>query len=106
MIMDWKDSLAGLLDQMPAVPETPAAELKAKPAKKPRLKWVYEKRNGKPTTIIIGMENESDKEVNALAKMLKTRLAVGGSTRDGEILLQGDVRGKLPTILKDLGYTC
>ncbi len=104
MIMDWKDSLAGLLDQMPAASETPAVEPKARPKKKPRLKWVYEKRNGKPTTIIIGMENESDEDVNALAKTLKTRLAVGGSTRDGEILLQGDVRTKLPDLLKSLGY--
>ena len=71
--------------------------------KKPLLKIEKDKRKGKIATLITGYEDDSD-EVRELAKLLKQRLAVGGSTRDGEILLQGDVRDKLREVLKELGY--
>ncbi len=104
--MDWKDTLAGLLteedkQQLAATEEVPTPQ---KPKKLPRLRLMLDKRKGKTATIVLGMENETDEAVEELAKTLKTRLAVGGSARDGEILLQGDIREKAKTLLLSLGY--
>jgi translation initiation factor 1 len=63
----------------------------------------YEKRKGKPTTIISGYEGE-DEDFKILAKEIKSKLAVGGSFKDGEIILQGDYRDKIMKILQDKGF--
>lgn len=73
------------------------------PTKKPLLHVEKDKRRGKIATLITGYEEQTE-EVETLAKTLKQKLAVGGSTRDGEILLQGDVREKVANLLADLGY--
>ncbi len=106
--MDWKDTLAGLLteddkQQLATTADEPVV-IPQKPKKLPRLRLVLDKRKGKTATLILGMENESDADVEALAKTLKSRLAVGGSARDGEILLQGDIREKAKALLLSLGY--
>ncbi len=107
--MDWKDTLAGLLteedkQQLAVVNESSESSETSKTKKLPRLRLILDKRKGKTATIILGMENETDEAVNELAKTLKTRLAVGGSARDGEILLQGDIREKAKKVLLSLGY--
>lgn len=63
----------------------------------------YEKRNGKPTTIISGYEGEAE-DFKILAKEIKTKFAVGGSIKEGEIVLQGDYREKIMEFLKDKGF--
>lgn len=63
----------------------------------------YEKRKGKPTTIISGYEGE-DEDFKQLAKELKTKLSVGGSFKDGEIIIQGDYRDKIMKLLQDKGF--
>jgi len=63
----------------------------------------YEKRKGKPTTIIAGYEGE-DEDFKLLAKEIKNKLAVGGSFKDGEIIIQGDYRDKNMTNLKEKGF--
>ena len=60
----------------------------------------YEKRKGKPTTIISGYEGE-DEDFKILAKEIKSKLAVGGTFKDGEIIIQGDYRDKIMKILQD-----
>ena len=63
----------------------------------------YERRKGKPTTIIEGYEgNEEDFKV--LAKELKTKLSVGGTFKDNSIIIQGDYRDKIMDLLKDKGF--
>ncbi len=63
----------------------------------------YEKRKGKPTTIISGYEGE-DEDFKLLAKEIKSKLAVGGSFKEGEIIIQGDYRDKIMKILQDKGF--
>ncbi len=63
----------------------------------------YEKRKGKPITILEGYTGATD-DFKALAKELKTTLSVGGSFKDDKIIIQGDYRDKIMTILKEKGF--
>ena len=63
----------------------------------------FEKRKGKPTTIIEGYTG-ADEDFKILAKELKTKLSVGGSFKDDSIIIQGDYRDKIMTILKEKGF--
>jgi len=63
----------------------------------------YEKRKGKPTTIIEGYGGK-DEDFKILAKEIKTKLSVGGSFKDGAIIIQGDYRDKIMVILKGKGF--
>ena len=65
----------------------------------------YEKRKGKPTTIIEGYEGEEE-DFKILAKEIKTKLSVGGSFKDGEIIIQGDYRDKIMQFLKEKYKDC
>ena len=63
----------------------------------------YEKRKGKATTIIEGYEG-SDEDFKVLAKEIKTKLSVGGTFKEGIIIIQGDYRDKIMTLLKEKGF--
>jgi len=65
----------------------------------------YEKkgRNGKPVTIIEGYEGEED-SLKELSKKIKKTLGIGGSEKDGKIIIQGDNRDKIMEILHKMGF--
>ena len=63
----------------------------------------YEKRKGKPVTVIEGYTG-ADSDFKILAKELKTMLGVGGSFKKERILIQGDYRDKIMAFLKDQGF--
>ncbi len=99
--MELPQELMNMMAGAPAEETTPEVPVETK--KKPLLRVEKDKRKGNVATLVTGYEEDSE-EVRSLAKLLKQRLAIGGSTRDGEILLQGDVRQKTGQLLQTLGY--
>ena len=63
----------------------------------------YEKRKGKPITIIEGYTG-ADKDFKQLAKEIKQLLSVGGSFKNEQIIVQGDYRDKIMDFLKQKGF--
>ncbi|MEY8849058.1 translation initiation factor [Psychroserpens sp. XS_ASV72] len=64
----------------------------------------YEKRKGKPITILEGYNGAED-DFKSLAKELKQKLSVGGSYKNEKIIIQGDYRDKIMEILKAKGFS-
>ncbi len=60
-------------------------------------------RKGKTVTLIQGFIGSED-DLKELAKLLKNKCGVGGSAKDGEIIIQGEVKEKVLTILRDNKY--
>jgi len=75
------------------------------PASKQQLKVSLDKsgRAGKQVTLISGYTGKTG-DLEILAKILKTKCGTGGSVKDREILIQGDVRDKVVEILAKEGY--
>ena len=100
--MDLQDQLRNLFpdhtfEEKPAE-EKPGIWLQEEP-----ILCKYEKRKGKPITIIDGY-NGATSDFKKLAKEIKTKLSVGGSFKEDSIIIQGDYRDKIMEILKEKGF--
>lgn len=75
------------------------------PKAKQPLRISLDKRNrkGKAVTLITGFTGTTD-DLEDLGKMVKVKCGVGGSVKDGEIIVQGDLREKVLAILQKDGY--
>ncbi|MGB5666747.1 MAG: translation initiation factor [Maribacter sp.] len=101
--MDLQDQLKNLFPEHIPTKETQAT-------KKPDI-WLqddpiickYEKRKGKPITILEGY-NGAESDFKKLAKELKTKLSVGGTFKEGKIIIQGDYRDKIMAMLQKKGF--
>ena len=86
-------------------PESDATTEETLAPNQQRLEAHIEKKNrgGKVATVIKGFVG-SDEDLQVLAKKLKTQCGVGGSAKDGEIIIQGNFRDKIMDLLKADGY--
>ncbi len=102
--MDLQDQLKNLFpDHIPEEPEITSEEDNTLWMQDEPLICKYEKRKGKPITIIEGYTG-ADSDFKVLAKEIKKLLSVGGSFKNEQIIIQGDYRDKIMTFLKQKGF--
>jgi translation initiation factor 1 len=105
---DWKSRLGMVYSTNPDFVFAEAAEdeVETLSMSKQKLRVSIEKkgRGGKTVTLVKGFVGK-DEDLKALAKSLKTKCGVGGAVKDNEIVIQGDLRDKVVSLLKTFGYS-
>ena len=97
---DWKDRLGIMYSTNPDFQYNTGDEEEEEtlPKEKQLLRIALDKRNrgGKAVTLVTGFRGTTGD--------LKVKCGVGGSAKDGEIIVQGDLRPKVLEILQKEGY--
>lgn len=105
---DWKKRLGVVYSTNPDFKYQEAAETAQEtlPPDKQKLIVGIDRRNrgGKQVTLVTGFVG-SDDDLKELGRALKVKCGVGGTAKDGEITIQGDLRDKVTTLLQGMGYT-
>ena len=100
--MDLKDQLKNLFPEHKETKEPQIEKSNVWLQEEPLL-CKYEKRKGKPITIIDGYTG-AIKDFKLLAKELKQKLSVGGSFKEEKIIIQGDYRDRIMNLLIEKGF--
>ncbi len=105
---DWKKRLGVVFSTASDYDYKTDAEEEAQTleAKVQKLRVRIEKngRGGKTVTIVSGFVGSED-DLKELGKVLKSKCGVGGSAKDGEVLVQGDFKQRVIEILRAMGYS-
>ena len=107
MTKDWKDRLGMVYSTNPDYEyQTNKQEEEGtlEPSKQ-NLKVQRDKkqRKGKTVTLITGFIGKED-DLKELGKELKSKCGVGGSVKDGEVIIQGDFVERVMALLTEKGY--
>lgn len=104
---DWKKRLGIVYSTNPGFQfdSEPEPDQETLPPGRQKLYVKLDRKNrkGKTVTLITGFVGGED-ALKALAKDLKNRCGVGGSAKEGEILIQGNFRDRIIKLLTELGY--
>lgn len=104
---DWKKRLGVVYSTNPDFDfhDEQLEEAETLPKQNQRLRVKIERagRKGKTVTLVTGFVGTDD-DLKQLAKDLKTKLSTGGTAKDGEIVIQGDVKAKVVELLQQMGY--
>ena len=105
---DWKDRLGVVYSTNPNFEydngEQQAVETLPKDRQCLRVWRDTHGRAGKVATVVRGFVGSED-DLTELGKTLKRKIGVGGSVKDGEIIIQGENRDRVLQILLDEGYS-
>lgn len=104
---DWKKRLGVVYSTNPDFKfdmEETEEETTLPPASQ-RLTVSIDRRNrgGKQVTLVTGFIGR-DEDLAELGRQLKVKCGVGGSAKNGEITIQGDLRDKVTALLCSMGY--
>ena len=106
---DWKSRLGMVYSTDPdfqyTTDEEPEVETLAPQQQNLRVWRDTKQRGGKVVTLVKGFVGRDD-DLKELGRMLKTGCGVGGSAKDGEIIIQGDHRDRVVDLLVKAGYGC
>jgi translation initiation factor 1 len=106
---DWKQRLGMVYSTNPDFEYSTTEEqitATLPPAEQNLRVWLDRKqRGGKTVTLVKGFVG-SDDDLAELGRMLKSKCGVGGSAKDGEIIIQGDHRDRVVELLIAAGYKC
>lgn len=104
---DWKSRLGMVYSTNPDFKYLNDQEEQAvtMPPSKQDLRVMVDKkhRGGKVVTLVKGFIGNED-DLKELGKLLKNRCGVGGSVKDGEIIIQGSFADRIMLILTESGY--
>ena len=106
---DWKERLGMVYSTNPdfEYTTTEVEEQATLPPQQQNLRvWLDRKhRGGKTVTLVKGFVG-TEADLTELGRMLKSKCGVGGSAKDGEIIVQGDHRDRVVDLLTQAGYKC
>lgn len=108
MTNDWKERLGVVFSTNPDYKYDTKEEVETatlEPQKQNLRIWLDRLKGGRVATVVRGFVGTYD-DLAAMGKELKTRCGVGGTAKDGEIIIQGDHRDRVMELLQKAGYRC
>lgn len=106
---DWKSRLGVVYSTDPdyqfrSETDSEPVETLSRECQKLRVRIERSGRGGKVVTLVTGFVGTDD-DLKALGKLLKTRCGVGGTAKDGEVIVQGERKEQVVALLRSEGYT-